>query len=315
MEKDSGMRSEFQSVIGVDTHVLKFGELPPPSQHTALLFLIIPGNPGIIEYYEEFMRTLYHLSNCQTPVWGIAHAGHVSLHNRTSSLTDLVQMPPDEFSLQGQIRHKIAFVRQNVPEHVKIVMIGHSIGCYIGLKMMDSLQDHHVLRCFMLFPTIERMAVSPRGLYATPFLRYFRWMGVLASKFLSYFSPHMQYRLILRFFKNRKAPECALNASMNLFDPCCVNNFTFMALQEMDEVTKLPKELIKRYLSKLSFYYGSSDHWCPKEYFYQMKKRFPHADLRLCEHGYSHAFILDASEEIAYTVWNWLQGDLHKLND
>jgi hypothetical protein len=42
------------------------------------------------------------------------------------------------------------------------------------LKLLDDLESHQVLRCFMLFPTIERMAESPKGQVATPLLKYLR---------------------------------------------------------------------------------------------------------------------------------------------
>ncbi len=40
-----------------------------------------------MEYYEEFMRNIYHLSHY--PVWGVSHAGHVSIPKRTTTFTDL----------------------------------------------------------------------------------------------------------------------------------------------------------------------------------------------------------------------------------
>lgn len=36
------------------------------------------GNPGIPEYYEEFMHTLWEKSSEKIPVWCVSHAGHVS---------------------------------------------------------------------------------------------------------------------------------------------------------------------------------------------------------------------------------------------
>jgi predicted alpha/beta hydrolase family esterase len=74
--------------------------------------------------------------------------------------------------LEGQIRHKLTFIRDYLPKDVKLILIGHSIGCYMILKLLDDLESHQVLRCFMLFPTIERMAESPKGQVATPLLKY-----------------------------------------------------------------------------------------------------------------------------------------------
>ncbi|XP_041361090.1 lipid droplet-associated hydrolase-like [Gigantopelta aegis] len=314
MERCSEMRTEFCSILGGSTHIIKFGQLPNKKQHAPYIFLVIPGNPGIIEYYEEFLRVLYFNTGSRIPVWGISHAGHVSVPKSASGFSEILKDPPGVFSLGGQIKHKIEFIMQRIPDNVRLILIGHSIGCYMILKLMDQV-PHKILRCFLLFPTIERMALSPQGVYVAPLLYYLRWLAVLAVKALSYLSPHVQYRLILRYFKDFKVPECALNATMSLFDPVCVNKATFMANQEMQQVTRLPEDIIRKNISKLSFYYGSCDHWCPKEYCYQLKRKFPHADIYMCQNDFSHAYVLEASDKMADIIWSWIQKDLHKLKD
>lgn len=221
----------------------------------------------------------------------------------------------DVCSLAGQIQHKLTYINEYIPEDVKLILIGHSIGCYMILKLLKCLKRRHVLRCFLLFPTIERMAETPKGQIATPLLRYMRWVGYLIVYAFSYLSPHLQYRVILYFFRNRGVPKCAYNASMNLFDPFCVQNLMYMASQEMNQVSELDVDDIKENIGKLSFYYGRDDHWCPRLYFDEMKCMFPHADIKLCAHSYDHAFVLDSSQEMADIVWNWSQKDFKKSSD
>lgn len=50
-------------------------------------------------------------------------------------------------TLQGQIQHKLAFIRQFVPPDVRIILIGHSIGCYMILHMLEELPPHQVVFC------------------------------------------------------------------------------------------------------------------------------------------------------------------------
>lgn len=42
----------------------------------------------------------------------------------------------DVFGLNGQIEHKLGFLLEHVPQDTRLVLIGHSIGCYIILEMM-----------------------------------------------------------------------------------------------------------------------------------------------------------------------------------
>lgn len=216
-------------------------------------------------------------------------------------------------SLEGQIKHKVKYIKDHIPADVKLILIGHSIGCYMIMRILDEIDHQRVVRCFQLFPTIERMAQSPKGQVATPMLKYLRWLGTAIVHGASYLSPFVQYRLLLWYFSGRKIPECVYNASMNLFDPFCVSNVMYMANLEMQQVAHLDEDLVERHLPKMSFYYGEDDHWCPKSYYFDMKKKFPHGDIRLCENGYDHAFVLEASDEMGDIVWEWLQSDLAKL--
>lgn len=70
----------------------------------------------------------------------------------------------------------------------------------------------------------------------------------------------------------------------------------------------MDSRLLDRNIDKLRFYYGATDHWCPVEYYHDMKKRYPtHNHMYLCEGGHRHAFIIDASEPIADTVADWIK--------
>ncbi|KAJ8322271.1 hypothetical protein KUTeg_000742 [Tegillarca granosa] len=261
------------------------------------------------EKHSEFVQIdgvtthLYKITGWTIPVWTLGHAGHVSVPDVPDKLAE-EKASYTTCTLDGQIKHKLTFINKFVPKDVKLIFIGHSIGCYMILKLLDELDSHHVLRCFMLFPTIERMAESPKGEIATPMLRYLRWLGILVIHFLSYLSPHVQYRMILWYFKNRKVPNCIYNACMSLFDPFCVGNVMYMANQEMQVVKELDEDLVHKHLSKISFYYGQSDHWCPQEYYYDMRMKFPHGDFKLCDKGHEHAYVIESSEEMAHTVWS-----------
>ncbi|KAL3890213.1 hypothetical protein ACJMK2_002505 [Sinanodonta woodiana] len=302
--------SEFIVINGIATQVLKYGAISKKAEKK-FLFLIIPGNPGVAEYYEHFMQVLYENSGKRVPVWAIAHTGHVSIpkeHSTTSQMD--VHHLNKVCSLEGQVQNKVSFIRQYIPKDVSLILIGHSIGCYMIIKMLEEVDQSHVHRCFLLFPTIERMKTSPNGIVATPILKYLRWLVTSFVYCTSYLSPASKYKLLAWYFKDKNVNPCILNASMHLFDPLCAGNAMYMAHQEMQTVDKLDVDLIQKHLSKLSFYYGQSDRWCPKEYCHGMRKSFFHGDIRLCEKGFSHAFVIDASREMADTVWEWLHTSL-----
>ena len=65
-------------------------------------------------------------------------------------------------------------------------------------------------------------------------------------------------------------------------------------------------DFIQANSSKLRFYYGTTDAWVPISYYREMKELFPDGDIRLCEEGYEHAFVIRSSEEMALVVWGWV---------
>lgn len=66
---------------------------------------------------------------------------------------------------------------------------------------------------------------------------------------------------------------------------------------------------------QIIFYYGATDHWCPVCYYYDIRKDFPHGDLRLCERGFRHAFVLDAGSDVAKIMVEWIRADLREKID
>lgn len=48
-------------------------------QYYVAFTCFVTGNPGIIEFYKDFMKTIYEELDGEVPVWGISHAGHLKM--------------------------------------------------------------------------------------------------------------------------------------------------------------------------------------------------------------------------------------------
>ncbi|XP_078069201.1 lipid droplet-associated hydrolase isoform X2 [Mustelus asterias] len=291
MEQEALAQEEFLYCCGAATQLLKFGSLDcwpkgGSCNSSKVLFLIIPGNPGIVCYYQPFMKILYKLLNQRYPVWAISHAGHCVPPEDMEMIEDIER--EDIFGLNGQIEHKLTFLRQNVPKDIKLVLIGHSIGCHMILEVMKREPKLQVLKAVLLFPTIERMAESPQESVKASLVRW-ALQGL------------------------QSLDEATVSASLNLFNVDCAANGMYMGSQEMIQVVQRDDSTIGRYLDKLIFYYGHNDHWCPIEYYEDMKRSFPDGTIHLCQRGIRHAFVLDANVEMAQMLIDWLCTDLAKL--
>lgn len=310
------VQTDFIFCSGAATEVLKVGSsvLPPGED---VLFLIVPGNPGVVGFYETFMKTLHGMLGYA--VWAVSHAGHCA----TPPSMDMVEdgsaaAQRDVFGLDGQIRHKLAFVQHHVPRGTRLVLLGHSIGCYMILEMMKRNPELKVLKAVLLFPTIERMADTPQGKVMTPLLCQLRYLAYLPLFLLSLLPENL--RALLTRLALRGVPgldPAAVRPVVELLSGDAAVNSMYLGGQEMRLVLGRDNVTIRKNLDRLIFYYGATDHWCPVSFFQDMRTDFPDADVRLCDKGVRHAFVLDAGREVAQMVAGWIGGSLrsHSLSD
>ncbi|XP_061599913.1 lipid droplet-associated hydrolase [Cololabis saira] len=306
-----GPRTEFLYCCGAVTEVLKCGPSHLQPEHT-VLFLIIPGNPGLVGFYRTFMQALYGLLGARYPVWAVSHAGHCAPPESMDMVEDASAAVEDVFGLDGQIQHKLTFVRTSVPRGTALVLVGHSIGCYVILEMMRRSPELRVLRAVLLFPTIERMAQTPQGRVMTPVLCQLRYLAYLPVFLLSLLPETARAALIRLLFSGIPSLDRSIvQPTVELLSGDCAANSMYLGGQEMRTVLERDNPTIRKHLDKLLFYYGATDHWCPVKYFQDMKQDFPHGDVRLCEKGFRHAFVLDSAQQVAKLLVEWIHGALN----
>ena len=194
---------------------------------TVLLYMI-PGNPGLIEYYRHFLSSLKGLlcstAGCaQIDIEGNSLAGF-----EVKSTTPCLLQETSPYNLQQQIDHVQSQVCDAVrgirsrdsdlgmllPRKTPVILIGHSIGSYILLEIVarqqakQESQDRNtndidgectIIGGICLFPTIVDIAKSPNGKKAAVSLIY--TVHLLASPFTN---------ILLAVYKTPRI--CALSA-------------------------------------------------------------------------------------------------------
>ncbi|KAI3984933.1 hypothetical protein MKX01_004701 [Papaver californicum] len=112
-----------------------------PSLHV----VIIPGNPGIVQFYNLFAEAVYEMLDGCASVTAIGHISH------TKKNWDLGRL----FSLQDQIDHKVAFINQEIQNtEIPIFLVAHSIGSHMSLEVFRSLPER-VKYCVGLYPFLS----------------------------------------------------------------------------------------------------------------------------------------------------------------
>ncbi|EDV22597.1 uncharacterized protein TRIADDRAFT_28821 [Trichoplax adhaerens] len=248
--------------------------------------LIIPGNPGICDYYITFAIRLFQATGCRLSIDCVDHAGHSGLET-------------DVYTLSQQIQHKLDYVKQYIPDSANLILIGHSIGAHIAIELTKSLPYARVIKSFLLFPTIERMAVSPNGVRLVPkFASKFYRASMVWGCFLVSCLP----RSFLEGLVPTNADRYCVEATSRLINKDVVSNCLYMANTEFREVVNLDMDGIRANLDRLHFHYGPNDEWAPQTYYQDLVDKFPQGQIVLDSENAPHAFVIKFSEHIANIV-------------
>lgn len=212
----------------------------------------------------------------------------------------------DRFQLVAQVEHKLEFCRSYLPRSRPMYIMGHSIGSYMMLRILPELISEGFLveKAIALFPTIERMAISPNGVRLTPILTFFDrhdYLVKLLAWWLDYVPYSMKKWLCSWHMNHPNVPDCVLSAAAELPHLHVFRNIIHMSSDEMQKIVDLDHTLLSL-PEKLMFYYGTIDGWCPLAYGENMRLLVPTEQVLIDEEKCEHAFVIRDSDVVARKV-------------
>ena len=95
----------------------------------SLVFVMLPGNPGVPHFYLHFLHQV-HRRCPEIDIYCPQHLGHC-----------FPVSSPRLFTLNDQIKHKLDFMERLMtlyPPSTKFIIAGHSVGAYISLKVRSN---------------------------------------------------------------------------------------------------------------------------------------------------------------------------------
>ncbi|KZV15138.1 hypothetical protein F511_34643, partial [Dorcoceras hygrometricum] len=243
--------------------------------------LFIPGNPGVISFYTEFLESLFELLGGKACVTGKKRLNFFP--NWESGRL---------FSLQEQIEHKISFIEHVFQDASPIVLVGHSIGSYISLELLTRYKEK-IMYCICLYPflatdtasstqaTIRRIAMSPT--LSTGLSSLGAFLGFLPVRFSRFLA-----KKILGKSSSSYTVEVLCTQVLKYH---VMRNMLFMAKTEFEKLPEKPDfDFIRENKSKLAFLFGSDDHWGPLHLYKEIYDKVPDATLAIEREGHTHAF-------------------------
>lgn len=146
------------------------------------LIYFIPGNPGLIPYYQPFLSRLYALlSNSSRTEFPRFHiCGHSLRGFEFAQDGKKSKSPRYPLGLEQQIKVQEKILYDHISSHrnrtgnsLKVILMGHSVGCYMLLELIqqhrdkiekEGEEDFDLIGGILLFPTITHIAKSPLGM-------------------------------------------------------------------------------------------------------------------------------------------------------
>ena len=205
------------------------------------------------------------------------------------------------------MRHKAEFIKRYVPTGVKVHLIGHSIGSWMILELLkDPEIKEKIERGYLLFPTIERMAISPNGRWFTKLVQPMWFLLHFLSYLLSKFPIIVHVLFIQMFFLVSSIPRYFIGTTLKYIRPTILSKVVYLGGEEMNTVRDCDYELVRQNKDILKFYYGATDGWTPTKYYQELKEKIPDIDAEVDIYQYDHAFVLRSSIEMGKLVGAWI---------
>jgi pimeloyl-ACP methyl ester carboxylesterase len=286
-------KEEFSPVLTPHTGSSPMSESgPAATAPVKRIFFFTPGNPGLVHFYETFLRLVQEkLPNVGVVAFGLS--GHSSVP-RNGFRT---------FSLQEQIEHRRALVEKLSELHpeAKIHFCGHSIGAYMCQQL---LRQHLVLEnklslepahSFMLFPALAHLKKQGGSIrvWSLPGVRHV--LSGIVGGFCSVV-PFSAKSWIVRKF-GPPAPDCPGSAA-HLMSCRMIANILYLVRTEFDTVFDLDCDTVQQ-AHDVSYYYAVKDRWVPPDHYADMVGRVGAERAILDPHGCEHAFSLTQSHIVA----------------
>lgn len=291
------------------------------------VIVIIPGNPGVIEFYEKFALELNEMTGYD--VMGLSHTGHL--------YDDSIGRRWEPSDVYGQVNDKVKFIenffmstendRKNNGEPREIFFVGHSFGCYCTLEILSLLNKEvkgQVKQAFLMFPMVERMLDTPSGKNLNLLTKYLMWLVFLVT-YLITFLPRFARAFLVNFLWANRIPDLhndldRVLVNMTETSPCTQGCF-HLGRNELQIVKNLNTNAISQNYELLTFYYGTKDKWAPVDFYHNMKfymddlhsqagKEASHKRVNLddCQPPLEHGFVIfkKQTQIIAKMIAEWI---------
>lgn len=209
----------------------------------------------------------------------------------------------DLYNISGQTKSKLAFIKEFIPKHVKVHLIGHSFGTCQSLDIIrnDDITPQ-IQKCYLLFPTFERRKGTRSAKAFDNMYLFYRTIGFALSFLFSKIPRILRYFFFAIYLMVKGTRLEYVDSYVMAAEPGVMEKSLFLTNESNEMFDTLDDNLITKQRKMLILYYGTNDGWVPVSYYQDMKNKIQNVDARLDSHGMEHNFQFKSSETMAFVV-------------
>ena len=189
----------------------------------------------------------------------------------------------------------------------KIAFVGHSMGCYVILKLLQdkALAAAHT-GSILAHPTLENLALTKKGTMLVNFFALkLDLLAQLVACGVEKFVPKSMILDVAKWSCSREfvssASSIVIDSIAQLVDSTTLIALIGMAKSELASIGDLNhRKLIKPHASKLKLIYAIDDHWVNAGNRLELAQLYP--ELHIEEQQTMHAFIMDPEAVSRYSI-------------
>lgn len=284
----------------INDHNYEIISIFPENNVYEMIIIHIPGNPGLIGFYENYFSKLFEKFNKKIKIIGCSNRGL------------LIEMPDNyeknyskykRFTMNEQIKHHLNFIKHIMIKHPnkKIVFTCHSLGSYFLNKIMKKIDMKKIQAIFLLFPAIENLNLSKNAQKFTKKMVANHLSAIYIISFLysilSIFPNFIKIQIILLLKLTQE--RHIINSVLKLINFKALLNFLNLGSESIRYVKSIDYNIFKKHQNKICFLLGIYDEWvpCPVLFYEKLKKKFPKSIFQIDDGNISHAYIMEGLNE------------------
>ncbi|URE08874.1 hypothetical protein MUK42_23024 [Musa troglodytarum] len=251
------------TVSGFPTELLEMH-----SEESSLHVLLIPGNPGIVLYYKDFVEAIYQLLEGQASQLGI----FVMQQSILAYLSCSKVFFPDPVHVC--LTFQVDFIEQEYQnsEHPLILVVTYVIGLYPFLSLNKSSLKQSMIGL-----------ISRSSILSTTISYFVSFLGSLPTR--------VQVAMVRKCLGQSWSPTAVDATCSHLLQYHMMRNMLFMAMTEFEKLSEEPDWMfVKKKHNQISLLFGIDDHWGPLSLFEEVSRMVPGLALSIEREGHMHAF-------------------------